>query len=338
MMPHMTGENTTADIQQPAKLPTSLPGKLCNAAGRVAIWVSVATLLLVTASLPARMHWRFELASHFMPLYFAASTGCALLLALAGRWRWLAIPVVVVAIALPQVLPHLVPGGRTDWSEPSLRVLFANVQTANQNYTELIELIDADQPDVIALAEINVDWSRALASLQNSHPYSYVEPRSDNFGIAIYSKLPMHAKLISFDSIIQVPSIEAEFAGIAGDESLRILVTHPVPPVSGTYARSRDRQLMSIAVHLGSTDDAVLVVGDLNVTPWSPRFKDLCSQAGLIDCRRGRGIHGTWPSMWFRALRLPLDHVLSRGDIDIVNLRVGPNVGSDHLPVIADIR
>jgi endonuclease/exonuclease/phosphatase family metal-dependent hydrolase len=46
---------------------------------------------------------------------------------------------------------------------------------------------------------------------------------------------------------------------------------------------------------------------------------------------------GSWPSWMPRSLRLPLDLVLVGKDLAVSSMALGPDAGSDHLPVIAEI-
>ena len=50
---------------------------------------------------------------------------------------------------------------------------------------------------------------------------------------------------------------------------------------------------------------------------------------------RGRGLGGTRPNGWIRAR---IDHVLLDAAWRVVQVRVAPDVGSDHLPVVATVR
>jgi endonuclease/exonuclease/phosphatase (EEP) superfamily protein YafD len=80
----------------------------------------------------------------------------------------------------------------------------------------------------------------------------------------------------------------------------------------------------------------VILFGDLNVTPWSPYFADLLKHGGLKDTSQGRGLFGSWPS-WLPGLRIPLDHCLTSPAILVADKRLGPKVGSDHLPMMIDL-
>ncbi len=79
---------------------------------------------------------------------------------------------------------------------------------------------------------------------------------------------------------------------------------------------------------------------------WSPYYKSFVRQTGLRNARQGFGILPTWPSKSSLSpvpatiaplLSIPIDHCLISPKIKVVNIRTGPNVDSDHLPVITDL-
>jgi endonuclease/exonuclease/phosphatase (EEP) superfamily protein YafD len=81
---------------------------------------------------------------------------------------------------------------------------------------------------------------------------------------------------------------------------------------------------------------AVIVLGDLNTTSWSPYFRDLLADSGLADTRRGFGVLGSWPDLP-SPLRIPIDHCLVSDKVAVHDRRIGPPVGSDHRGVIVDL-
>jgi hypothetical protein len=74
----------------------------------------------------------------------------------------------------------------------------------------------------------------------------------------------------------------------------------------------------------------------LNLTPWSFHFKVLLRVTGLHDSARGFGVQPSWPNN-NPFLRIPLDHVLHSPDIVVLQRTIGPDVKSDHFPVIVDL-
>jgi endonuclease/exonuclease/phosphatase (EEP) superfamily protein YafD len=77
-------------------------------------------------------------------------------------------------------------------------------------------------------------------------------------------------------------------------------------------------------------------MGDLNATPFSPRFKNLLIDCGLRDSSLGFGITRTWHSE-IPLLGLPIDHILVSRDLAVISREVGPKVGSDHRPVMVRV-
>lgn len=87
-----------------------------------------------------------------------------------------------------------------------------------------------------------------------------------------------------------------------------------------------------------ATTGPAILAGDFNMTPRSYRLQRLLAVAGL---RRRAAFLRSWPAGGHGGLPLPaflIDHVLTTPDIRTVSIETGPNLGSDHLPVIARLR
>jgi endonuclease/exonuclease/phosphatase (EEP) superfamily protein YafD len=80
-----------------------------------------------------------------------------------------------------------------------------------------------------------------------------------------------------------------------------------------------------------------VLLGDLNTTSWSPGFQECLQISRLRDSRRGFGVHPTWPARQ-AVLRITIDHCLVSDGIVVEDHHVGPDVGSDHLPVLIKCR
>jgi endonuclease/exonuclease/phosphatase (EEP) superfamily protein YafD len=77
----------------------------------------------------------------------------------------------------------------------------------------------------------------------------------------------------------------------------------------------------------------LVLAGDLNLTPWSPRFARLLTETGLDDSGLRRGLAPTW--LW--PFGLAIDHVLVGAGLVALDNHLGPELGSDHRPVIVDL-
>ena len=112
---------------------------------------------------------------------------------------------------------------------------------------------------------------------------------------------------------------------------------------SGSSSEERQERKFAFMDHAmswlaGLLDEGrpMIVAGDLNLTPWSPFFREFVDRSGLRDSRRGFGVQATWPSRLGMA-GIPMDHVLVSQDGSVIDRRVGPSFGSDHRPVIVDL-
>jgi endonuclease/exonuclease/phosphatase (EEP) superfamily protein YafD len=215
---------------------------------------------------------------------------------------------------------------------PTLRAMLLNVNERRGDPARVKQVIQEMDPDIVVLVEISPKWIRDLQWLAISHPYSCVRPRDDNFGIGVFSKMPLADCEIVFIGEAHVPSIVATIDTPQG--KLCVIATHPLPPGGAEYSRLRNDQLDQLPEHI-PTSVPVMLLGDLNVTPWSSHFRRLLSRTRMIDSSKGRGVQPTWPNN-NPFLRIPLDHCLHSSDIFVWSKTIGEDVGSDHYPVFID--
>jgi endonuclease/exonuclease/phosphatase (EEP) superfamily protein YafD len=79
----------------------------------------------------------------------------------------------------------------------------------------------------------------------------------------------------------------------------------------------------------------VLLMGDLNCTPFSPWFPRLLERGALRDSAIGYGLTGTWTG---QGVRLPIDHILVNERLRVLDYREEAEWhGSDHRPVRATL-
>ena len=127
-------------------------------------------------------------------------------------------------------------------------------------------------------------------------------------------------------------TLDARFENDSG--TFRLLATHLLCPCSPRGYRGQQRQIDDIIRIVGEGPEPVLMIGDLNATPWSRPWARLVEATGL---RGAPGLVATWPSL-LRPVGIPIDHVLGNGGIQVVEAWAGPDVGSDHRPLIAVVR
>ncbi len=122
-----------------------------------------------------------------------------------------------------------------------------------------------------------------------------------------------------------------------GGTSVRLLGTHPLSPSTEERARLRDAQLGFARDWSAESGGRRVVAGDLNATPWSLPFRRLVSGGSLMNSQRGYGLELTFPSGSSPLVQVPIDHVLHSDGLRVIDRRLGPAIGSDHLPVVVDL-
>ncbi len=302
----------------------SLRGLLEAAAG--------LTLVVSTAaSLDVENAW-WQLFSHFRLQYFGASLVFGVLLVLLRHRRGAFLALFAAGINAAYVLPWYVGDAHTG-GQP-LRLLQTNVLSINDNYDGLIALVDAEAPDIVVVEEVTAAWAEAIAALADDYPYRYVIPRSDNFGIALLSRAPFVNVRHLASPPLGFPTIQAriDWHGKPFD----LIASHPTVPVNPVVYAARNRQLDNLAVLVAESEGPVVLVGDLNATPWDRHYRRLEASTGLRNARRGFGIVPTWPTFLPIAM-IPIDHVLISPEIGVQSVAAGPDIGSDHLPLIVTL-
>lgn len=299
------------------------------------MWLMVGAGLPTVAGSFARWGWPLELMCHFRVQYLVALTVCGLVLAvlrlrrraalagLFGAWNL----ALIVPLYVSPAPPREMPADGISW-----RLIVANVYSGNPTPERVVEYLRAEQPDVVVVAELTPAWERRLGELSDLFPYSYVEPREGNFGIGLYSRMPLESPetlVLSGGNM----TIRARVS--RSGHSLTVIGAHVFPP-GGARTALRDRQLLELAQASAATKGPLVLLGDLNTTSWSPGFTRCLRESGLRDSRCGFGVQPTWPA-GRAVMRIPIDHCLVSDELWVSGRRVGPDVGSDHLPVCVDL-
>ena len=308
--------------------------------------IIVTTLLSIIGS----FGWQalLELLSHFKLQYFCLNLLLFGLLFLTRQRTLILISVFCLAINVLEIAPWYIPQPALGSNNSAqLRVLSSNVNVQNKNYSKVLSLVRKEKPDIAIFMEIDENWVNQLNSLKDILPSSVVKANRYNLGIAVYSKRNLEDGSIAFLGGTNNPSIVGTL-NINGD-NLSLIATHPPPPKPGALFHVRNRQLDEIGQYIKSLSTKVVMTGDFNITMWSPYYKRFMSKTGLKNSRQGFGLLPTWPiktnyppyakipSFLTGLLSIPIDHCLISPDIKVAKIRTGPNVGSDHRPLIVDL-
>lgn len=292
--------------------------------------VSLATVV----SLLSELHWFAELFSHFR-FYFLLLQAILALIFLHSQRRLLMASTLLLAIPNAwSVAPYLTPlpfsGPVAKAGAGDLEIVALNVNFRNDDHPATLAYLDMVSPDIIVIAEATSAWRQALQQLDAEYPHQFGTPRPGPWGMLIYSRVPF-AETELLD--LGVPgTVHARLVLQTRGQPLQLFAAHLFSPTNPRRASNRNIQLARLAERIDASGLPTAVIGDLNVTPFSPYFDEFLETAGIIDARRAAGFHFTWPTFPL-PLWIPIDHALADPSVPITRVKRGPDVGSDHYPL-----
>ena len=293
--------------------------------------VGLATLLGVLD----RVWWVFELADVFRLQYLAVLVVSAVA-ALALRRPRLAVLAATLALVNVAVLgisltPTATASG--ELAQGSLRLVVANVEVGNTDFAAVGRLVTQTRPDVFGVTELTPLMARHLARELPQYHARVLETRSDAYGIGIFSRLPLRSARVVHLPADGGPPTAVASVRLAG-RSVTVVVTHVHTPFAGSIHVRQLQALAEARPHLG---ERVVVCGDFNTPPWSGPLRDFAGDAVLRDLYGRHAWRGySWPT-WSSLLRVPLDNCFLSDGLGVRAYWDGPNVGSDHRPLVVDL-
>jgi endonuclease/exonuclease/phosphatase (EEP) superfamily protein YafD len=299
------------------------------------------TAVIVLAALSGiacleRVDWRFELLTHWRVHYAVLGATLAVTLGTQRRFRWAGAGCLVCAMHAPIWLPLLLQAGskRTveDRSGLRLRIVSFNVYARNTNYAPTIQWIQRSKADVVILLELTSAFARELDRIDKTFSYHYLSSGArDGDRIGVWSTWPLLHPREWRPGEGEKQSVYADIV-VAGN-TMRLIAAHVPPPLDGTGASERQRYLARLGLFVGESRLPVVAAGDFNSTPWSQVHREFISSSRLS---RAGGWTPTWPAFLGPA-GIPIDHVFGGNTVEIVRMSTGPRLGSDHLPLIAEV-
>lgn len=234
---------------------------------------------------------------------------------------------------------------------PVLRVANINIWWDREDLAEVVDYLAAESPDIVGLVEVTPKYKPMLAPLKAIYPYSVdcvdLDPICQT---VLLSKLPLQRTYAGPVGDAMTYVSEGEI--VWRNRTITVTVTHltvpshlpyrppdrPAPPfLPGTPEARQSQQAEGLARHIARApagDADRIVLGDFNSVPWNPLQRAFRAATGLEN--RGHWAPD-WPAWHPVFARIPIDPVFTGGALAIRSLRTGPNIGSDHLPVEAEI-
>jgi len=285
-------------------------------------WITGALILL--AALPALLNIKtapLELFANLRPQIFvlALAFGCASFTV--GRYGAGATAIVVSALLLIMT-PEIFAKAPPPVLRPSLKVIWCNVFKTEAVVERLADVARKRASDVVVLGEPPKDLTRTRQIL-SAYPFVYGAQNVNEHGAVVFSRFAMTENVQLKLPDRAYPLMVVETAQI------RIVAMHP--PVAVNRSAMEASKLMFAAARQQANQGRTLVVGDMNATPWSERLRTFSIEMSRLS----PALSSTWFSS-LPVLGLPIDQAFATTDLR-ASAKVGPGVGSDHLPLIISI-
>ncbi|MFL7791246.1 MAG: endonuclease/exonuclease/phosphatase family protein [Anaerolineae bacterium] len=229
-----------------------------------------------------------------------------------------------------------------------LTVMTYNVANDSIAPGDLVSVLRASGADIIALQELSGEHATAIErDLGDLYPHQALH----GYGIpgkGLLSRYPILEEELFYLEAHRLPylrtvvAVDGEGWG-QGEIDVTVIVAHPPPPEIGRLGYSVNPHAVLEITSLAQMSKAggpSILMGDFNMVDQSDNYHIL-ADAGLKDAFRaaGWGFGATWPARRMEPLQpvVRLDYIWYSPHIQAVRAWVGPEAGSDHLPVFAEL-
>lgn len=292
------------------------------------------------ASVFGRAAWPLDLFAHFRIQYAALLVLLAVLLLVLRRFVFASIAALGLIVSAVPLVPYLV--RETDIAAAAaspaahFRLLTFNVWFRNPDMTRVAAYIEGSQADAVVLQELTPSQAEALRPLLPTYPHHHIEP--SRMGAAVFSRWPMlAAESVPLGKGAVEGAIAARVQIDWRGSPVTVLGVHLNWPLGPRNSAFRNEELATVVALAKAQPGPLIVAGDFNLTPWSEYFRAALADSGLHDAARGFGLQRSWPAQ-FAPLSIRIDHCLLSPHWRSVAADIGPWMGSDHLPLMADLQ
>jgi len=331
--------------------------------------LSFSLLLLIIAIaglIGALVPWLDGLLNHLRPIWAIAGLflvlACLFPMRRGRRLASLGALSESLAVQLWFLAPSLSGLGYGDkWLPPpadTVTLLQFNTGGYSADRRAIAAFIAQSNPDILMLEEVVPGTYRYLfRQLRDTHPYALHCVYDRICKVAIISRFPLNDGMAwhyGYKTYLKRQPVESprwQAVDDAPDQNsfgpslirahadlsqrglpaaVTLMATHWAwPLVKGVQARQRGWMERSIAAE---GDAPLILAGDFNATPWSFGFRRFAAASGLTLWSEDIW---SWPT--FTPALLSIDHILTKNGLRALSVERGPDIGSDHYPILAII-
>lgn len=215
----------------------------------------------------------------------------------------------------------------------------------------LVNWLKAHGTDIVGLQELDTAQAEAIErGLEAEYPWKVLHGTGFE-GRGLLSRFPLLDHDLPY---LRPDRVDLRARLETPDDPMTVIVAHPLPPrpqLRGMVADPETGGQIDGIIRLALDGTPAIVMGDFNMTMRNPLYERI-RDAGLVDAfvTSGRGRGSTFPvrpgkmrSVNHRMHWMPLpafariDYIWHTPELKALDAWVGPNAGSDHLPLLATI-
>lgn len=318
-----------------------------SAAVAVLSWLYLALAIALWALLHMGDAWWPATLLMFSPRWLAlAPLAPLLLLAALVRRRSLSVLLASLVVIAGPVMDFSVPWQRLHLNAPQgprLRLLTCNMHYLHSNRPSFELLLGETRPDIVAVQE----W-------YHPEPKDFFREKGwhlhQEHGLFLACRYPIrravrlgHNSMHTRGSVqryeLETPAGIVTFFSLhlaSPRQGLHEMIHEPRQGIAALRAGSalRSEQLENLSLELEDVSGPLLLAGDFNTPPESWLFRDVCGR--YTDAFSAAGWGWGYTFLGSRTT-VRIDHILAGPGWYCERSWVGPDVGSPHRPVLADL-
>ena len=285
-------------------------------------------------------HFRIQLLFLILPLLFIL-----IFLHQAHKYRYLyTVFLVLISFYLYQILlpfsPKAIDKNKTD----TLKHLQFNLRFSNPYVKEFKTFLENSDIDVVTLQEVTTKHKETLEELKNgeytlSKDYPFIVKNKGAYPYQKYCEFQGvgDVAILSKHPINEEKSVCIPYQGLLWSQ---IIINNKAITVASIhlhwpYPYQQNKQVQFLKLVLEKIPKPTLIAGDFNAVSWSNTLSIIskASKTKVVNgLRWSINLNEKIP-----LLKLPIDHLLLSKELEVKSIKVGEDLGSDHLPIVSQI-
>ncbi len=225
-------------------------------------------------------------------------------------------------------------------SKNEIKILNFNTEFQhNNNIDSFIAYCKEKDPDIVVLTESGKEWADAVEKLE----YPTCMHILKGAGISVLSKYRALGSQVYFLGVSKHPQVQ--FQIIKDNQIINVIVLHLSAMQTPAGYNDRQNELQTLQKQIKKTNYPTIVLGDTNSSNWSSPIKSFLNNANLKDTQDGFITIPTWPARKGKIIKdivippfVAIDNVFISKDFEVQERKIGPALGSDHMPIFVKVQ